>query len=58
MCVYINSIYSIGSKVYYKLKVKFTKVEVIGVELDVIPAGVIVEKFEIIGPIILWTEDI
>ncbi len=43
---------------YYKLKVFFATVEELGVELDVVHPDIKIELFEIIGPIILWTEDL
>ncbi len=58
MCYFFNRLYVVGSIIYYKFKVFFAHVEELGVELEVIPVGIVVEKFEIIGPIILWTEDL
>ncbi len=50
--------YAVGSVIYYKLKVCFVKVEVLGVEMEIAAPEIKIEKFEIIGPIILWTEDL
>ncbi len=58
MCYFLNAIYALGSVIYYKLKVCFDKVEVLGVEMEIVAPEIKIEKFEIIGSIILWTEDL
>ncbi len=58
MCYFFNRLYALGSIIYYKLKVFFANVEELGVELDLVHPDIKIEIFEIIGPIILWTEDL
>ncbi len=58
MCYFFNRLFLVGSIYYYKLKVFFATVEELGVELDVVHPDIKIELFEIIGPIILWTEDL